>query len=692
MSQETDQKRQTKAALTDSEEKYRRLKANIPGMVYEFIMHPDGTHSFPYVNGTSRELFDITPEDLMRDATLITRLIHPDDQERFESSVQLSAETLQPWREILRHIVNGEVRFYDCMSRPELQPNGDILWDGIILEVTDRMKTLELLRANEQKLSRIISASPIGIGIYDGSGQCVQANDSLAQIIGATKQQVLEQNYHAIESWKTSGLLDVAKTVVKTEAATRHEVELMTSFGKLVFIDCHLIPFSTKSLLFMVQDITERKRAEQRAENLAYYDALTELPNRLKLQDQLCQGLAMAHREKFPLAVMMIDLDHFKAINDSLGHTVGDGLLRQVARRLLECVRKVDTISRMGGDEFVAVLLNADMDGAATVAERMLKYLGEPYDVSGHRINTTPSIGISVFPNDGQDREKLIKQADVAMYHAKDNGRNNYQFFTAEMNKSVMERILLENGLREALERNEMVLHYQPQIDTVSRRILGAEALLRWNHPEKGLIQPGRFIPVAEDSGLIVPIGAWVIREVCRQIRAWQDDGLHVCRISINLAARQLRDLNLVDSIRAALDENNVDPHLLEFELTESTLMIDSAIIDRHLQELARLGVELSIDDFGVGYSNLSYLKRFSFNRLKIDRSFVQDLPNDIDDTAIVSAVISLSHALNMQVVAEGVETLEQLALLQTLGCSAAQGFLFSKPLPSKQFAAYLRE
>ena len=429
-------------------------------------------------------------------------------------------------------------------------------------------------------------------------------------------------------------------------------------------------------------DITERKNAEQHIENIAYYDALTDLPNRVLLNDRLNQALALARSEQFSLAVMMIDLDRFKTINDFLGHVVGDHLLQQVALRLLQCVRQVDTISRMGGDKFVAVLLETDVDGAAHIAQRMLNHLGEPYEIDGYRLNTTPGIGISIYPKGGEDNEALIKQADAAMYHAKEKGRHNYQFFTADMNQSALDRILLESGLREALERNELLLNYQPQLDTMSGRLLGAEALLRWKHPEKGLIPPARFIPVAEDTSLIVPIGNWVIHEVCRQIRIWQDDGLDVCRISINLGARQLRELDLIDTIRAALDEHDVDPHLLEFELTESTLMIDSVTTDRHLQALDRLGVELSIDDFGTGYSSLSYLKRFPFDRLKIDRSFVQNLPNDIDDEAIVSAVIGMGRSLKLQVIAEGVETEAQLDRLRDSAAVPPKATCSANPYP----------
>ena len=692
------ERRLSEDRLAENEQRLRTILS----CMSEGILVLDQNAKFVYSNPSFTRLLGLTVEQVEGRTPLDPKwqVIH-EDGSPYPGDTHPSLRTLKTGEPVHNDIQgiyteDGRLNWVRVNSEPMFRPGSKEV-TGVVVTFTDITES----RANEQQLlltAQVFECSHEAIVIADSDRNILAVNRAFSEITGYHTDEAIGRTmlFHSVDedqSGDEGSLWETVKQKGHWRGETCNRRQNGVTYHELASISSVTDQQNKISHYICVgADITERKNAEQRIENMAYYDALTNLPNRVMLKDRLAQALPLARREQFSLAVMMIDLDRFKTINDSLGHHVGDQLLRQVAGRLLECVRKVDTISRMGGDEFVAVLLNADFDGAARVAQRMLDYLGEPYDIDGHRIYSTPSIGISIFPNDGEDGEALIKQADVAMYHAKDFGRNNYQFFTTDMNQSVLERMSLERGLREALERNELVLHYQPQLDTVSGRILGAEALLRWNHPEKGLIQPKRFISVAEDSGLIVPIGDWVIREVCRQIRAWQDDGLDVCRISINLAARQLRELALVDTIRTALEENSVSPHLLEFEVTESTLMVDSAIADRHLQELDDLGVELSIDDFGIGYSSLSYLKRFPFDRLKIDRSFVQDLPSPDGEAVIISAVIGLSRNLKMLVVAEGVETEEQLDLLQTLGCSAAQGFLFSKPLSSERFAAFLRK
>ncbi|MEW6314390.1 MAG: EAL domain-containing protein [Pseudomonadota bacterium] len=442
-----------------------------------------------------------------------------------------------------------------------------------------------------------------------------------------------------------------------------------------------------------------RKRAEEtlvarerQLEMLAHYDTLTGLPNRILLQDRVDQALTHASRHNKRVGLLYVDLDRFKNINDSLGHFIGDVLLQAMAQRFRTCIRDEDTISRLGGDEFIVVLPDTNIEGAAHVAQKILISAGERYEIEGHEMTVTPSIGISIYPEDGRNFDTLFKNADAAMHHAKSNGRNNYQFFTAQMNESALERLTLENGLRRALERGEFLLHYQPQIEIDSGRLLGMEALIRWQHPVLGLVPPGKFIPVAEESGLIVPIGEWVLSEACRQNRAWQEAGLPEFAVAVNLSALQFHQKNLPEKIILALEESGLDASYLELELTESLVMQHAEETITVMQHLKSMNLRLSIDDFGTGYSSLSYLKQLPIDRLKVDRSFVNDVASNPDDAAIVRAVISMAHNLRLRVIAEGVETEEQLAFLKSEGCDEMQGYYYSKPMPAADVAEFLAD
>ncbi|MDP1655067.1 MAG: EAL domain-containing protein [Hylemonella sp.] len=438
-------------------------------------------------------------------------------------------------------------------------------------------------------------------------------------------------------------------------------------------------------------DITARMTAEQRIEFLAYHDTLTGLPNRLLLQDRFEQAIAQAQRSNTRVALLFLDLDSFKSINDTLGHHCGDALLKAVAERLKECVRDTDTISRQGGDEFLIVLRDLpDTDVAAEVMIKIMDCLQAPLVTHGNEITTTVSMGATVFPEDGTDFETLLKKADLAMYRAKEAGRNTYRFFDEAMNAESVDHLQLLGGLRRALERHEFMLHYQPQIDLASGKVIGVEALLRWQHPELGLIEPQRFIPVAEESGLIVPIGQWVLFEACRQAMAWQQAGLPPLTMAVNFSGVQFKRGDVEQSVRRALQESGLAPALLELELTESILIQNVDGVLASLQNLKQLGVQLSIDDFGTGYSSLAYLKRFDIDRLKIDRTFVRDLATDPDDAAIVRAIIQMAHSLSLRTIAEGVETEDMLTQLRTFGCDEVQGFLFARPMPAADMAHYL--
>ncbi len=444
---------------------------------------------------------------------------------------------------------------------------------------------------------------------------------------------------------------------------------------------------STRAIGSQIGLFIARKQAEERIRHLAHYDELTGLANRSMFSQRLSHALAQARRNGIQLAVLFIDLDRFKKINDTLGHEAGDSVLKEVAERLQGCLRESDTVGRLGGDEFVALLEGIPQSmHCAEVAQKILAAVARPFAFDTQEFHLTASIGISTYPADSEDVQSLLKNADVAMYRAKELGKNNFQFYSAQMNIHTLERLALESSLRGALERNEFVLHYQPKIDIRSGRIIGMEALVRWQHPTKGLIPPMQFIPLAEETGLIVPIGEWVLRTACARNKSWQEQGLPPLRIAVNLSARQFAHENLLQDVARVLNETGLDAAFLELEITESMVMHDPEHAIELLNKLKAMGISISIDDFGTGYSSLSYLKRFPIDSVKIDRSFIKDLPLDGDDAAITQAIIAMAHGLKLKVIAEGAETGEQLSFLRAHKCDEMQGYYFSKPLPEHEF------
>jgi diguanylate cyclase (GGDEF)-like protein/PAS domain S-box-containing protein len=444
--------------------------------------------------------------------------------------------------------------------------------------------------------------------------------------------------------------------------------------------------------VMVFHDVSATRALTLKLAHLAQHDALTDLPNRVLLNDRMNQAISMAYRHHAALALLYLDLDRFKQINDSLGHLVGDRLLQSVALRLSECVRGSDTVCRLGGDEFVILLSEVThAQDAAVCADKILQAMRMPYVMDEHEIHITASLGIVIYPGDGVEAEALLHNADSALYEAKDSGRNNYQFYRTEFNSGATERQSIEQALRQAIGRNELELHYQPIVNLPTGTIAGAEALIRWNHPALGFMLPAQFIGIAEESGLIVPIGRWVLREACRQGRVWKDSGLAPPRLAVNISAVELRSRDFVDGVDTILRETGFDPRSLELELTETYLMQDSKSTALVLRSLKELGARLALDDFGTGYSSLSYMRRFPIDTLKIDQSFVRDLTTDADDASVVSAVINMAKSLHMGIVAEGVETPEQRLFLEEHECAEAQGFFFSRPLTAEAFAGFLR-
>ena len=560
----------------------------------------------------------------------------------------------------------------------------------VATDITGRKKAEEMLR----KQSAAVSASMDGIGILDERLDFTYANDSLAKLYGfpGPAAMIGRNLCDLYEPYEQVRVITSIVPMVQQRGRWRGEATGVRFDGVHFPQEISLTAIAGEnSMVCVVRDITERTYAEEQIKHLAYHDALTNLPNRLLFKDRLSVALSHAHREESRLAVLFLDLDRFKVINDSLGHNIGDQLLQAVAARIDACVRDSDTVARLGGDEFTILLpgLNRSED-AAPVAAKIIDAVRYPFHIEGREFFITTSIGISVYPEDGADAETLIKNADTAMYQAKELGRDNYQLFNAHVNAKALQRIALEHGLRRALLNEELHVHYQPIFDLGTNRIAGMEALLRWKHPQMGLIPPATFIPIAEATGGMVPIGSWALRQACRQAKQWHDAGHTTLSLAVNLSVTQLQQTDLVDTVRSVLEETGLPPHLLELEITESGAMHNPETSIRVLYELKKLGIGISLDDFGTGHSSLSYLKRFPVDTLKIDQSFVQDTTVDPDAAAIVLAIIAMAHSLRLKVIAEGVEYAEQAEFLRAHGCDQLQGYLITRPLPADEVVKLL--
>jgi diguanylate cyclase (GGDEF)-like protein/PAS domain S-box-containing protein len=549
----------------------------------------------------------------------------------------------------------------------------------------------------------VFDSSPAAIIITDRHNKIVAVNPGFTRLTGYEPEEVLGKNPSIMKSGRHDAAFYQAMwDALRTHGEWSGEVWDRRKNGAIYpkWLTVRVVNNQCRDGLgepaFFVAsftDVSERKEAEERIRELAHHDVLTGLPNRLLLLDRLEHAMANAQRGQHHVAVLFIDLDRFKNINDSLGHAVGDQLLKEVASRLRCCVRDVDTVARLGGDEFVVVLENLEeVVDAVSVANKIRSAFSRPISVDTQALHVSTSIGIAIYPEDGTNAETLMQNADTAMYQAKAQASNNYQFFAPYMNEQAREKLVLENTLQDALAREEFQLYYQPIIDIGTGAMVSAEALIRWVSPERGLIPPDRFIPIAEETGTIVQIGDWVIRQACRDLVAWRNSGLVQPKVSLNLSPRQFRQPGLQSRIRATLEATGVSARQIELEVTESALMEHPDQAARLLNELKAMGIGIVIDDFGTGYSSLAYLKKFPIDKLKIDRSFVRDLQSDKSDREITLAVISLSHNLGLKVVAEGVETQAQLDFMHRHKCDHVQGFYFSKPLRGEEFAAYLAD
>lgn len=555
------------------------------------------------------------------------------------------------------------------------------------------------LRDSEAYVHAVLDNVNEGIIVIAEAGLIVSINTAAERIFGYSSEEIVNKDfnllistenldlsgkYHRyIEEQEDTALFGIAREVVGLRKDySAFPLELKTSQLRI-----------QSKLLFITsaRDITDRKEAEQRISYMASHDALTNLPNRTLLLDRIEQTLTRNQRRDIKAAVLFIDLDKFKIINDTLGHDVGDALLKEASARLVSEVRGEDTVARQGGDEFIILLSSiSNPEDAGVIAQKLLDTLICPFNITGRELHISASIGIAIYPDDGNDIESLLKNSDIAMYHAKETGRNNYQFFSAEMNQQTAEKQSMSSDLRHAIQRDELFLVYQPVVDMISGNLAGMEVLLRWQHPTLGLVSPVKFIPLAEESGIIVAIGEWVFKSACKQLLEWQKQGYEVPRLAINLSAKQFGQKSFAETLAKIIADTGVDSRYLGVEITESMLVHNIEEVVNTLLKLSNMGLEISIDDFGTGYSSLSYLKRFPINKLKIDKSFVDDISTHPDDAAIVIAIIAMAHGLQMKVVTEGVESKEQLEFLRQHGCEQYQGYIYSKPLPAKEIVSKL--
>ena len=674
-------------SLRQSEMRYRDLFENANDIVY--------THD---LEGriTSMNLSGLRATGYSLDEVLsmnIRELISPEDLDRANMQFRrkLEDETKATSYEIDVLAKDGRRIPVEVNTRLVFRDGKRVGVQGIARDVTER-------KSNEARFRLLFERNLAGVFRSTVDGRILECNDAMARIFGFERREELIDATALDLYFDAEDRNRYLQKLLKQRSLTNIELRMKRRDGRPVWVLENVSVLASPSrgdsevIEGTIIDVTDRKTAQEQIEWQAYHDALTRLPNRLLFRDRITIALAHARRSERLSAVMFLDLDQFKLVNDTLGHTVGDGLLQAVADRLVNCVRAEDTVARMGGDEFTILLSDiGDRRAASTVAQKVLDSIGQPLEVDRHELFVTTSIGISMFPADGDDAETLLKNADRAMYRAKEAGRNNFQFVNAAAIDSAAERLTLERSLHHAFEREEFVVHYQPMIELASGRVVGAEALIRWNHPDFGIMPPDDFIPIAEETRLIIPIGEWVLRTACRQMKAWHDSGHPGLRIAVNLSPRQFQQRDLTTMIERVLGETGFPPDHLDLEITESTAMQNAELSLSIMKRLKEMGIRISIDDFGTGYSSLNYLKRFPIDTVKIDQDFVRDLGAESSDGAIISAVISMARALRLRVVAEGVETEEQLAFLQKEQCAEIQGFLYSRPVPAAEFERTLK-
>ena len=676
----------TENALRESELRYRTLIEQMR----EGVVHVDNDGIVRYVNDRYCEMLGYAREELLGTAAAMP-VATSEDLEILRSKDQLRQRGIADHYELRFRRKDGTIIWVDISGAPIFDAAGRVIGTiGVHNDVTDRRRAEAALRESEARYRLMAENSTDLISRTTFSGVMLYASDAARVLLGYDPAELVDRSIFSYIHEDDHDLVrEATRSVGRSPKTFAYRVRHRD--GSILWFETTTRAVGSAGepgeLISVSRDISSRKRVEEQIEHQAYHDALTGLPNRLLFRDRLTVALAQARRTQSILAVMFLDLDRFKNVNDTLGHSLGDELLKAVAARLRSALREGDSIARMGGDEFTVLMTDlGTSDGAATIAQKLIDAISQPMRIEGHDLFITTSIGIAVYPSDGDSAEVLLKNADHAMYRAKEAGRNSYQLCTPAMNHRALERLSLENALRWALERGEFELHYQPQFDVVTRRITGMEALIRWNRPGIGLTSPATFIPIAEETRLIVPIGEWVLREACRQAKVWQQSRFPGMRIAVNLSPRQFQHSDLRRMIVSALDGSGLDAHSLEVEITETTAMQNTDRTTATLRALREMGVRIAVDDFGTGHSSLNYLRRFPIDRVKIDQSFVHEVEESRSDRAIVAAVIEMAKGLGLAVTAEGVETHGQLAFLEREGCEEVQGYLFGRPLAPEAY------
>jgi len=699
LAKEVVERQKAEQASQDALDRLQKIASQVPGLVFQFQLFPDGSSRIPYANEAIRSLYRVSPEEVSEDATKVLAALHPDDLENFKTSFKVSARDLTPWRQEYRlKFDDAPVCWLFGNALPQRQADGSVLWHGFITDITKHKQTEVELR---------IAATAFELQdamlVTDANNVILKVNQAFTRITGYSAEEVIGKTPNLLSSGQHDKTFysSMWESINRTDAwqgeiwNRRKNGEM---FPEWLIITAVKEPDEknehVNNYVASFSDITSRKAAEEEIKQLAFYDPLTQLPNRRLLQERLKHSIDVERRDGKRLALLMLDLDRFKAVNDSLGHLAGDELLQQVAVRISARLRDVDMVARLGGDEFVVLLEDiAHAEDAARVAAEIIFVLGKPFQLTqSSDVQIGASIGISLYPEHGASYEMLMDHADAALYQAKDQGRGCYAYFSEDQTLAARERIALETRLRRAIEQGELRVFYQPQVDIESGRIVGAEALVRWQDPIEGLIPPLRFIPIAEETGLILEIGAWVLRETCRQGRLWLDAGLPPLTLAVNVSPQQFRRGDISALVATALDETGFPAEYLELEMTESGLLENQDNVMALLNKLRSQGIRLAIDDFGTGFSSLAYLKHFPLDVLKIDKSFIDDIPNLQDDMEIAATIIAMGHILGFKVLAEGVETPEQLAFLREKKCDSYQGYIKSPPVPAEAFALLLRE
>ena len=679
--------------LEENETKYRALFENANDSI--ILMSKD---QFIDCNSKTLEIFGCKREEIIGNTPMaFSPAQQPDGRDSDEKAQEKIVATLagKPQRfEWLHRKLDG-TSFETEVSLNRITLNEQTLLQAIIRDITDR-KTRD---AQVSKLSSVMEQTADIIVVTDTEGIIEYVNPSFERITGYTYNEAVNNSPGLVASGlhKSEFYKHMWETITAGESYSNIFINRRKD-GSLYYEEKTITPIKDQSgtithYVATGKDISERIQIQERLQHMAHHDALTDLPNRNLFLDRLQQALNRARWHNRLVAVMFMDLDRFKNINDTLGHNVGDQLLLELSRRLGGTVRDGDTIARFGGDEFAILLDDIDSDShISSLAQKLLDTLSMPFKINKQELFVTASIGVSIFPNDGDDSDTLLRNADVAMYRAKDMGKNNYQFYSDDLSARIFERLTLENHLRHALERNEFVLYYQPQVDARTNKISGVEALLRWQHPELGLVTPNNIIPLLEETGLIEKVGHWVLETACRQSRAWHDTGWPFIHMSVNISSRQFNNTNFISSVHDIINQAEINPEFLELELTESMLMRNASSTVNALHSLSGRGVRFAIDDFGTGYSSLTYLRRFPIDTIKIDRSFIHDVTDNPDDAAIASAIIVMAQSLSLNVIAEGVENQKQLDFLTSRNCHYLQGNFFSRPLPAEELTRLLED